>query len=51
MKATKFLTLALAANFAAAVASDWAPANKALVIANALAVLAMIIIQFLYGKE
>ena len=51
MKATKFLTLALDANFVAAVASDWAPANKTLVIVNALAVLAMIAIQFLYGKE
>lgn len=51
MKATKFLTLTLAANFAIAILSDWAPANKMLVIVNALAVLALIALQFLYRKD
>lgn len=51
MKASKFLTLVLVANTSIAIASDWQPANKMLVIANALAVLALVAIQFIFRKD
>jgi hypothetical protein len=51
MKATKFLTFALAANLGAAVASGWAPANKILVVINALAVLLLIAVQIFSRKD
>lgn len=51
MKASKFLTLTLAANFTIAIASDWASANKMLVIANALAVLALVAVQFIFRED
>jgi hypothetical protein len=51
MKATKFLTFALAANLCAAVASGWAPANRMLVIVNALAVLLLVALQIFHRKD
>jgi len=51
MKATKFLTLILTVNLSNAIARNWTPASRIMVILNAFAVLAMIAVQVLFGKD
>ena len=51
MKATKFLTLILAVSLGNAIVRNWTPVSKITVILNASAVLAMIAIQFIFGKD
>ena len=51
MKTRKFFVFLLAFNLIAAIVCGWKPANKALVIINALAVLSLVIRKAVQGKE
>lgn len=51
MNKRKFLVLLLIANLIAAVACQWQPANRTLVIINALAVFVLVIRKAARGKD
>lgn len=51
MKATKFLTLILIFNWGNAITRNWTPTSKNMVIINAIAVLSLVAIQFIFRKK